>query len=88
MRGILATVIVSTIALATDVEHGMNRKETRRYVGQNLGDPVNRRSCEKGTPRSKLGHEKFGRAIFHVQDCPMCQLGQRYRGLQEWLMYI
>jgi len=36
----------------------------------------------------KLGHKKFGRAIFHVQNCPMCQLGSRYVGLQEWVYYI
>ena len=66
----------------------MSRRDTRRHVGEQLGINVNKRKCEKGNTRNKLGHDKFGRAIFHVQDCPMCQLGPRYRGLQEWLLYI
>ena len=96
LKGISAAA-AATIALtaaAMDAEEtkldapSMTRQECLDYVEEQMMHLVNGRKCDKGKARDKLGHEVFGRAIFHVQDCPMCQAGYKFRGLQEWMQYI
>ena len=70
------------------VAPSLTRQECLDYVEEQMMYLVNDRKCEKGNARDKLGHDVFGRAIFHVQDCPMCQAGYKFRGLQEWMQYI
>ena len=95
LKGIctIATLTLTALADATEKKAtveppAMTRQEAKEYQAWQEHFNVNDRTCEKGQTRNKMGHDVFGRAIFHVQNCPMCQTGYKYRGLQEWMQYI